>query len=155
MIQWILNWKISVILFLVWEKIQMQLDWMKIIFSLSVWVLCLSQSQKNEFVLVNYLTDFGEICLTGFLSIKVLLLRGAFLRFLWEYRKKRFFWTNSRALCGIQLRKNLWLKKGLVNGAIGTVVDIIDEEIWRLSLPLNVLVKFDNYTVTLLPNETS
>jgi len=45
------------------------------------------------------------------------------------------------------LISNLWTNQGLVNGAMGTVVDIL-YELGRTppSLPTVILVKMDNYT---------
>ena len=46
----------------------------------------------------------------------------------------------------MMLRKNLWVEKGLVNGSLGTVADIVYEIGKRPpSLPALVLVKFDNF----------
>ena len=47
----------------------------------------------------------------------------------------------------VMLRHNLWTEAGLVNGAMGTVHDIIYKPDTRPgTLPAVVLVKFDNYT---------
>ena len=48
--------------------------------------------------------------------------------------------------CRIMLRKNLWVDKGLVNGSLGTIKDIVFEVgIRPPNLPAFLLVKFDNY----------
>jgi ATP-dependent DNA helicase PIF1 len=51
--------------------------------------------------------------------------------------------------CRIMLVENIWVEQGLVNGAFGTVCDII----WsphvdnpRLQAPLALLIHFDNFT---------
>ncbi|XP_026290476.2 ATP-dependent DNA helicase PIF1-like [Frankliniella occidentalis] len=46
------------------------------------------------------------------------------------------------------LRSNMWLETGLVNGATGTVVDIVYQpgRAQPEDLPTVVMVKFDNYT---------
>jgi ATP-dependent exoDNAse (exonuclease V) alpha subunit len=50
--------------------------------------------------------------------------------------------------CPVMLRSNLWTVKGLVNGALGTVKEIIysPECSPQNSTPIAVLVKFENYT---------
>lgn len=50
----------------------------------------------------------------------------------------------------VMLRSNLWTNKGLVNGAIGTVVDILyrPNETHKENLPLAILIKWDNYKGT-------
>jgi ATP-dependent exoDNAse (exonuclease V) alpha subunit len=46
----------------------------------------------------------------------------------------------------VMLRANLWVKRGLVNGATGTVADILYEEDHRPPAhPFAILVQFDNY----------
>jgi ATP-dependent exoDNAse (exonuclease V) alpha subunit len=46
----------------------------------------------------------------------------------------------------VMLRKNIWIKGGLVNGSIGTVMDIIYESNRSPpSLPSAVMVKFDKF----------
>ena len=45
----------------------------------------------------------------------------------------------------VMLTSNLWTKKGLVNGSLGTVKDIIFEENDPPSLPTAVFIKFDKY----------
>ncbi|XP_026290155.2 ATP-dependent DNA helicase PIF1-like [Frankliniella occidentalis] len=48
----------------------------------------------------------------------------------------------------VMLRSNMWLETGLVNGATGTVVDIVYQpgRAQPEDLPAVVMVKFDNYT---------
>ena len=48
----------------------------------------------------------------------------------------------------IMLRNNLWTEKGLVNGALGVVKDIVFHEGQRPpnDQPAYVMVRFDNYT---------
>ncbi|KAK3933276.1 ATP-dependent DNA helicase [Frankliniella fusca] len=50
--------------------------------------------------------------------------------------------------CRIILRKNLWIVMGLVNGAMGTVSDIIYDEasVVNVDCPKYIIVKFDNYS---------
>lgn len=47
----------------------------------------------------------------------------------------------------VVLRANLWVKAGLVNGSLGTVVDIVYEvgKSTPYHLPVVIMVKFDNY----------
>ena len=66
--------------------------------------------------------------------------------------------TSNQAMClshflflakgsRVMLRHNLWTEAGLVNGALGTVHDIIYKPGTRVgTLPAVVLVKFDEYT---------
>lgn len=49
----------------------------------------------------------------------------------------------------VTLRRNLWTKHGLVNGAIGTVIDIVVDPKVE-TFPLCILVKFDKYTGTMI-----
>jgi ATP-dependent exoDNAse (exonuclease V) alpha subunit len=54
----------------------------------------------------------------------------------------------------IMLRKNLWTKAGLVNGAMGSIIDIIyHPDSTPGELPLAVLVQFDKYTGPSWSNE--
>jgi len=47
----------------------------------------------------------------------------------------------------VMLRTNLWTEAGLVNGSVGTVQEIIFEENQSPpSLPISVLIEFDNYS---------
>lgn len=48
----------------------------------------------------------------------------------------------------VMLRTNLWIAKGLVNGALGTVRDILYESGKRpiTDLPVCIMVEFDKYT---------
>lgn len=50
--------------------------------------------------------------------------------------------------CKILLRANLWTEKGLVNGAVGTVVDIIYDKEKKPpnDMPAVLICKFENYT---------
>lgn len=54
----------------------------------------------------------------------------------------------------VMLIPNLWIEIGLVNGALGTVVSICYQEGSPPALPLAVMVKFDNYTGQVLPDNT-
>lgn len=57
--------------------------------------------------------------------------------------------------CNIMLRSNLWLKKGLVNGAMGKVVDILYDKQKATSIahPSVILCEFDSYTgPSIIPN---
>ena len=48
----------------------------------------------------------------------------------------------------VMLRRNLWTKKRLVNGAMGTVTDIVYEpesNPFNGALPIAIMVKFDSY----------
>ena len=48
--------------------------------------------------------------------------------------------------CRVMLRDNLWVRGGLVNGTLGTVHAIVyDTNTAPPSLPLYILVQFDNY----------
>ncbi|KAK3917520.1 ATP-dependent DNA helicase, partial [Frankliniella fusca] len=55
----------------------------------------------------------------------------------------------------IMLKSNLWTEKGLVNGAIGTIVDIIYEEEKNPPYvsPGIIIVRFDNYDGPYLDND--
>jgi ATP-dependent DNA helicase PIF1 len=47
----------------------------------------------------------------------------------------------------ITLTTNLWIEHGLVNGATGTIKDIVfDENYERYALPIAVFIQFDYYT---------
>ncbi|KAE8738768.1 hypothetical protein FOCC_FOCC015740 [Frankliniella occidentalis] len=50
--------------------------------------------------------------------------------------------------CNIMLRTNLWLAKGLVNGAMGKIVDILYNDKTEVSIhhPTVLLCEFENYT---------
>lgn len=48
--------------------------------------------------------------------------------------------------CRVMLRKNLWIERGLVNGAIRTVRDIVFDPNGDPTIPLFVMVNFDNYS---------
>lgn len=50
--------------------------------------------------------------------------------------------------CKIMLKYNLWTKYGLVNGAVGTVVDILYDQDCSSpeNLPAIILCSFDSYT---------
>ena len=53
------------------------------------------------------------------------------------------------------LTKNIWQSKGLYNGALGTIQALVYQERNHVSgsLPICVLVKFDNYTgLSIVPN---
>uniref|UniRef100_A0A8D9E7N4 ATP-dependent DNA helicase n=1 Tax=Cacopsylla melanoneura TaxID=428564 RepID=A0A8D9E7N4_9HEMI len=54
----------------------------------------------------------------------------------------------------VMLKTNLWTKKGLVNGALGTVVDIVygSGKVPPEDRPLAVCIKFDSYTGPLMKN---
>ena len=49
---------------------------------------------------------------------------------------------------------NLWVEAGLVNGALGTIVSICYESGAPPDLPLAVMVKFDTYSGSTLPDQT-
>lgn len=49
--------------------------------------------------------------------------------------------------CKVMLRRNLWVKGGLVNGSVGTIRALIYEDgVTPPQLPLYILVEFDDYT---------
>ncbi|PVH97160.1 hypothetical protein DM02DRAFT_506239, partial [Periconia macrospinosa] len=52
--------------------------------------------------------------------------------------------------CRVMLTDNIWVPRGIVNGALGTVKDIvwastIDPNNARKEMPLTLLIHFDNY----------
>ncbi|KAE8749142.1 hypothetical protein FOCC_FOCC004048 [Frankliniella occidentalis] len=55
----------------------------------------------------------------------------------------------------IMLKSNLWTEKGLVNGAMGTIVDIVYEEDKNppYEAPAIIIVRFDNYDGPYLDND--
>ena len=52
----------------------------------------------------------------------------------------------------IMLTANLWTEAGLVNGALGTIVDIVFDENGPPSLPTAVFVNFDTYEGVTITN---
>ncbi|KAK3924474.1 ATP-dependent DNA helicase, partial [Frankliniella fusca] len=53
--------------------------------------------------------------------------------------------------CRVMLKRNLWIDGGLVNGSLGTVIDIVYQSSSDDS-PICIIVKFDYYTGPVLPN---
>ncbi|XP_052123357.1 uncharacterized protein LOC127749382 [Frankliniella occidentalis] len=53
--------------------------------------------------------------------------------------------------CRVMLKRNLWVDGGLVNGSLGTVIDIVYQSSTDIS-PIAIIVKFDSYYGPTLPN---